>query len=935
MLTKTTPSENYQGAWQPFLIRVGGLPVDTMAVFHSELPARLKKLDENAGKVIELRNALVQQIHQHLSQLDTDLRRLALTVKRHAFNGRPLSGPARQPEWPTLVAKLPLTASLLQLEQEVAADHDAFAQDLKARKHREVVALIALFHDVELRRGLALASPALVAQLDRLLHQQEQNPADLTQGRKARKAMVSLLRYVSRAALKLSPYSTLTRVALGKVGSTSGARLLGESEAWSSRSLVRLQRYILSQVIHVLQHHKPFRNTLTLQWNPTAFELHGRWHWLRPAGWQLDTTIDRPRPVQQALVKAAFKGDVLRWLARQTQAPAEPTTLPVLLERARHELGTAEQTELEGLLERLLDLGLLVFQSPISVFEAKLEDGLIAHFEKMKAQGHDAADLMQIQADLQGILALQAALPHSSDPAQEIDRLEAAILELWRQASPLGPWPGAKLAKNLDDHFFEDLFVTGPGENGELFEVGQQEVRRLRQDLASLVHLSTLLDRRFELLLTLSAAFGRQWPDQARVPLLQAFEFLQPFTRDFRAFLKNCRPNSVFNPLELADVDKVAALRREVLADYRAAIQTRGNEDFLDPAELAILVERIPRPFRSAVGACFFLQPCGDHGRQWVMNWLHEGTGRFGSRFTVVMEPHIREKYVRHLQAASHARATRPDLLDLLVPGSENLNVHAPISATCLIGPGDHCPSFPGSVLGIEDLYFSVDPESGLPRLEDADGKSLLPAHLGGSDHRLLPVLLKFLADLGPGDLRGRLPSSPTLKSEDGIEIQTRLSLGSVVVRRARWVVPTAELARSIADLEDHEAFVAIDRWRRGCRLPERVFIIERIAAEQAQPRYKPQYIDFSSPLFVAVFRAALALNGERLDFEELLPAPEMAIRDEAGRPWAVELLLDEAGLAPAESATAGAEIAGFSTTLEPLPTTDGTTASGVWYAGA
>ena len=921
-----------QPDWEPFLVRLSGLPTSTMDSFHSDLPGQLLKLEEIERAVAGSRALLVNEIHQRLSTLPGELRRLALAAKRDAFNARGLSRVSRQPGWASLTACLPAATALLQLEHELAARHAALDAEMRAQEHRETVALAELLEDAQLRRGLALSSPVLVEQLERGLDWPHGRHQESPKGRKERKVMVSLLRYMSRAALKLSPYSTLTRVALGAVVSSPGIGLLGDATAnWNSRSLIRLQRYILTQVLFVLQQYAPFRDTLELQWNPTAFERDGRWQWLRPAGWQIDPTSQRLRVVQQSLVKASFEGDVLRWLAEQTQAVKTLPTLQTLRQLASQELPEQKQQEFESLLDRLLELGLVLFRSPIPVFEPRLEEGLAHHLEKLERQGCQDPGLAGVKAELQAILALQAALPTSPDPTRDIDLLEKAIPELWRQTTLLGPWPEAQLAQNLDDHFFEDVFVSGPGAHSELLVMGREITSRLRHDLASLVHLTTLLDRRFELLLTLSAAVRRQWPSRDRVPILEAFTFLQSITRDFRAFLSGGQTAGTFNPLGLSEVDQVANLRNEVLSGLRAAIRPLGDHEYIDPADLALLVDRIPAAFRSPVGACFFLQPCDVEGKMWVMNWLHEGIGRFGSRFTAVMEPGLRERFGRHRQHASHAWADRAESLDMIT-GGENLNCHYPLTVSCLTGPGENPNGSPGRVLGVEDLYLSINQETGLPRLEDADGRPLLPVHLGESDHRLLPVFLKFLSYLGPGDLFGRLPSNFIAADKYGIEILPRLTLGGVVVRRTRWVVPTAGLAEEIAALDPLATFVAINRWRLARSLPERAFIIERIASEHAQTRYKPQYLDFSSPLFVAIFKAALTLNREKIEFEELLPGPETALRDDAGRPWAIELLLDEVGLAPVlHESTRLPEVA---TAPQPLLNTIEVPASGVLYAG-
>ena len=94
----------------------------------------------------------------------------------------------------------------------------------------------------------------------------------------------------------------------------------------------------------------------------------------------------------------------------------------------------------------------------------------------------------------------------------------------------------------------------------------------------------------------------------------------------------------------------------------------------------------------------------------------------------------------------------------------------------------------------------------------------------------------------------------------------------------------------------DVQAFAVVNRWRLERRLPDRVFLAEPVARQSGPPRRKPQYIDFTSPLFVEIFRSAVeAVSGE-LEISEALPDPEGMLRDADGRRWAVEVQLDNLG---------------------------------------
>jgi hypothetical protein len=144
-------------------------------------------------------------------------------------------------------------------------------------------------------RGIALASPLLVREAYRL-----REKADTGRPKERRRLEMSLLRYLSRAALKLSPYSTLTRVALASVVTDLGqgdVRLVGSE--WRERSLLRIKRYLLDQYQEMLFRHAPFRERLLVEFNSSIVEFSpGRFLFLRPGRWELVAARATARDLQ-------------------------------------------------------------------------------------------------------------------------------------------------------------------------------------------------------------------------------------------------------------------------------------------------------------------------------------------------------------------------------------------------------------------------------------------------------------------------------------------------------------------------------------------------------------------------------------------------------------------------------------------------------------
>ena len=229
----------------PILARVAGLPAEAVESFAGGLGAGLARIEETEESLARIRAELVERLHGAIQGRPAEQRRFLLSLKRHCFNGRSLRN-YRQGEVPwaglpeTLVPLLARAAGLEDLQDQLLREHEeAYAGQVE----RERAALRGFLADPGFLRGVALSSSVLMENLARL-----SQPSSQGSSRRVRRLEVSLLRYVSRAALKLSPFSTLTRIGLASPAPPPGDHARGrgldlvDPARWSEGSTVRLQR---------------------------------------------------------------------------------------------------------------------------------------------------------------------------------------------------------------------------------------------------------------------------------------------------------------------------------------------------------------------------------------------------------------------------------------------------------------------------------------------------------------------------------------------------------------------------------------------------------------------------------------------------------------------------------------------------------------------
>jgi hypothetical protein len=303
----------------------------------------------------------------------------------------------------------------------------------------------------------------------------------------------------------------------------------------------------------------------------------------------------------------------------------------------------------------------------------------------------------------------------------------------------------------------------------------------------------------------------------------------------------------------------------------------------------------VPARYIPTLDACLMIQPADAEGRRWALNHLFEGTGRYGSRYTPVMSPPSRERYAAHF--AERSRIEEPgvtsELLDLALSSGETLNIHA-VQTPSVLELLDESLDVPAPrKLTVSELFVRLDGPDQPPRLVDSAGRFYAPVHLGVADETFMPFIVRLLSLFGPGDLRLRpLPRRAALRGE--VRSWPRVVIGQVVAERRRWTFPVSGLPEEILRAPRGSAFAALNEWRIAQEIPERVFVKERVHGEME----KPQYIDFTSPLFVQIFLSIIGKDpGRRVSMEEMLPTPDAAPVDGDGLRWVVELQLDTLAL--------------------------------------
>ncbi len=883
----------------PIVVRVAGLPVESVDPFASDLPKRLLDLEETESFLAQARADLVEKLHAAIPGAPMEWRRHLLALKRDSFNGRSLrryfSGATPWAGLPAVLVPLAkrvvgLEERLERLERELEG---AYAEQVK----HERGALRSLLADNRFLRGVALSSSVLLENLPRL-----DQPAGPGAIRRIKRLEASLLRYVSRSALKLSPFSTLTKIGLvSAVPGMDGRGLeLVDPARWDERSTVRLQRFIPEQIADLLTRSQTFLAGLRISLNETLERREAdSFRLIRPGRWYEDPATRTRQFEMPSLVTAKLRGPLVEWLCGNFAARS--MLYAELIASLQKDFPAHAEPALRAILDKLLGVGLLCWYPPWDAFDLAPELRLLKYLRALA--GADEA-LDGVTATLERLLSLLAAYAGSNSPGTVAALAKKSVRELAERSALLaGVDPGFAAEPSREWFFQEDVFLESDLPTRDVAQIDATEAAELLNELAPLSRLSNLYNSRHDFRHALSAFVSARWGGRSEVPFLDVFEASYPLFRDYvkhdvEVRSKGYLQPAVWNPSALPAVENLRACREAVLKALPECLGRDGDTVRLDRTALAELLAGAPETYTALRDFAAFLQPVAGRRERWVLNSFSDGLGRTVSRYTAAMSAPSRERFTSFFIEASAEPGDGDggEIVDLVGAGAHTANVHAPLTRRVLVAPGQRAGLPADRVLTPRDLAVRLQGPDRSPILVDRSGRRVVPVHLGAVAFRHLPSLVKFLALFGPGEMRFCKPLDERLRG-DGVETVHRHASGSIVYQRQAWSFEARKLQAEFETMFPVQAFAAINRWRLRHGVPDRVYIAESLVGSGDNAYAKPQYIDFTSGLFVELFRAILNRKLPRLRVFEALPTPEEIPLDRCGARIAVEIQLESSGL--------------------------------------
>ncbi|MBW8682962.1 lantibiotic dehydratase [Chitinophaga rhizophila] len=820
------------------LVRYAGMPLSVLQT------AQLT----DTTSAIEQQWLLEQQLHKEKAAIcdllydlinqstDPKERVQLLQLKRDIFNDKlPAKLPAAAP--PSIHAYVQLILHKKEMQQLRSLGYDQLL--IQARHELQQYA-----RQESLRKGILLSSPVLYEQLNNFA------VADCNRFRsKELKNEYSLVRYVSRMAAKTSPFSTFTYVGRGAI-----APAASNAESASVHSSVRLHNGLFSYLRLLMIYHPVLNEIVELRLNVTATlqqeEISFLVNYFNVEAFQRLPARNLPL-----------------WLYHYFKEHIKPVSIGALTDHLCTQIPDTDRAVIKSFLLKLVINGLLEPHIGCAAIDPEWDRQLM-NFLLPYRQLLVVASLHTVLVQLQ--LAKTAYVNAPSDQRFQLLRdtsllVNEQFLRLQQQA-------------DLPDE------TTAPDGSFELFRF--QARKFLPQDIFYEDTYTTDIPALPEAGIT---------PFIAAVSklciLLQPFDGLQEERQSMLRFFTTHYEGTASIPVTRFYHDYY---RQEKKPAAAAVKQDRKDIPLPDTLQLTATADEIqltPATDIPAVsnhtGGVFAQLYKDQHQYKGVVNAVLPGMGKVAGRFLHLMDPVVTSDF-RAWNTSLHENCL---LLELNDGSAFNANIHPPLLSYEVCMPGGNNSYAEEGRISLQDIVVRYD----------ADNNALMLFHTGYNKvvyaydlslesfynrSHFYRLLAHFNTDCRV-PLRALMQAvdnhySAPLQADNTVIIKPRICFGDhVILRRKGWLIRTAAIPVSGNEETSAAYFERLNTWRISNGVPEQVFLFLRSAwippttGQQSQLQrddYKPQYISFTHPLLVSLFRKVLSRAGEWCYLEEMLP---------------------------------------------------------------
>lgn len=821
----------------------------------------------HAGKE-ESKTLLCAQLFEHIQQATDDKKRQQLiNLKRSVFNDKL---PTTQPDDQTLQEAVAqhmrsLTAfreATIQWQQVFDKEMTSYRIALKSHAQHELLC-----------KGLLLSSHTLYHQLPSFI---SRDPAAFRH--KELKTEYSLLRYLTRMAFKTSPFSTFTYtgIAVPETEKISAPPTLNKA----IHSGIRLNNKLFDYLRLLMVHHPALNEVLEIRLNPSIQQKGSHLQFLASY-----------RNIE-SFQKMPATG-ITSWLHSFLCAQDQAVKLGTLTDILSAYIPDADRTQIKTYLLQLVANGYIEAGIGCSGISPDWDQALIDYLSVYEKTVPAVRPLLQLLKLLQQQRHVYATAPAAvrSKLLQEADTvLDNTLTRLQQEAGLAGP---AAINGDLAHQVRQEAHIQKEGFNVTRFMLQQfpssgifyedtytstintyssGEIHTLVEKTDQLCALLESLDTMQAERIRMRNFFLRHFAADQQLPVTDFYySYYQQEKKAQKETLRSGRNN---------EQDSISSRLKQLLKPDNITIK-EGTVN-LTVADFNIA------PANTPASRGMFIQLFRQEEELYgVINNLLPGMGKVAGRFLDLFDPAVTDTF-REWNTKLY-----PDSLQLeLSDGSSfNANIHPPLLSHGIHIPGSHSNYTGQQLTGIEKVAVRYNPDTTLLSLvHTPDGREIFAYDLSLQSFFNRSNFYQLLAHFNP---EKRIPLRKLIEATDekytalsekeaDIIRKPRITFGKcIILRRMAWVIKTSSIPQQENNETDAAYYLRLNKWHCESGLPAHVFLFLKSYAIPAakdeklkmmKDDYKPQYICFTQPIVVSLFKKLLSRASQYIYVEEMLP---------------------------------------------------------------
>ncbi|WP_293742232.1 lantibiotic dehydratase [uncultured Pedobacter sp.] len=802
-------------------------------------------------------------------QTDDKVRQQLINFKRQLFNNKQID--------PHSVSLLPQTLQhdfqlYLNKLQQLSLFKNECSLKFEEEQHIHQQKIQATAQLPELQNGLLLSSPLLYEQLSNFTQKDVKSFKQ-----KEHRTLFSLMRYLSRMTFKTSPFSSFTYTGLA----TLSASEISETTHHRVCSRLKLNNAIFEYLKSILKRHPLLNEQLLIKLNITASIKKDKICFL--------SNINNIESFQQINAKG------LQLLVYRQLNQRQSTSFKQLILRLYQDVDNADYESIKIYVIKLVEAGMLEMSLGFSGMDEAWDSKLLLFMESFKGVEPSAIPVITLFQNLQqyrnqyssaGSFERYQILQEAEKQLNEVfcQLQQEAGLPFYSSASEKKITPESPEAEKISIHkfipyyfsarhiFYEDCFIT------EKLELPEQQIKDFVDKTNELISFLLPLDVMRKERKKMRDFFLAHYGDNETADLIT-------FYRNYYFHVK--KPEKQEQSLSTTDFRALKYWKDAVLKKLSAIEDNDESRIHLDVNFFDGLPAASDLAKNAATG--MFVQfGENENGFAGVINALLPGMGKVSGRFLSLFDQKITKSIVKHNENLHHG-AIKVELNDA---STFNANIHPPLLAHELELPGGNNIYPLGKQFNISDLRINYDKENEVLRLYKEDTE-FYSYDLSLESFYNRSNLYQLLAHFNPD---ARVSLQPFIQlvdqfyldrhrvpSPDLFTLPRIVYAQNIILRRKTWRIKTSIIPQQDQFETDFEYFIRLNNWLINSKIPREIFIFLRKRAYQTQSDdkreglhddYKPQYLSFHSPLFLAMFKKLLLRAGNYITLEEVFPKP-------------------------------------------------------------